>query len=490
MAAKNPPSPGAAKKPPSPGYTQDDFTVPELPDYVIAELRYDSSVVVAPEGKFTAPAAALPKANALNQILAAFAVKSFVSHFALPEKKLAARAKAVTGKDPKVSADFAHGGFVQIVVEKPKDAPKLAERLAKSDAVWQAYVAPRPVPAAMATGSAAGSRNFEPAQGYLHSAPNGIGAMEVWGAKGGKGQGVTICDIEGNWNLRHEDLPSGIALIGGTPIAQLAWRNHGTAVLGEMVSRPGDIGTVGIAHDAKAKVHSVVLGGVFNTAGAITAAAAALKKGDVILIELQATGPNGNYVAMQYWNDVFSAIRAATDEGITVVEAAGNGNENFDQKIYAGTGLQKDSGAIVVGAGIPPTNFFDNFGFGTLFAGYSKIGVPRSRIWFSNYGKIVCVQGWGWHVTTLGYGDAQGGSDEKAWYTHRFSGTSSASPIVTGAVACLQGRAKVKHGKPLTPAEARKILVATGTAQVAGPGVPVSQHIGPLPNLVAAMKKL
>jgi subtilisin family serine protease len=301
---------------------------------------------------------------------------------------------------------------------------------------------------------------------------------------------VTICDIEGNWNLSHEDLPSGIALIGGTPIAQLDWRNHGTAVLGEMVSRPGDIGTVGIAHDAKAKVHAAVLGGVFNTAGAITAAAAALKKGDVILIELQAPGPNGNYIAMQYWNDVFSAIRAATQQGITVVEAAGNGNENFDQKVYAGTGLQKDSGAIVVGAGIPPTNFFDNFGFGTLFAGYSKIGVPRSRIWFSDYGKIVCLQGWGWHVTTLGYGDAQGGSKEAVWYTHRFSGTSSASPIVTGAVACLQGLAKVKHGKPLTPAEVRKILVATGTAQVAGPGVPVSQHIGPLPNLAAAIKKL
>src|SRR6266487_920703 len=172
----------AAKKP-SPGFTQDDYSVPGLPDYVIAELRYDSSVVVAPEGKFAAPTAAEPKANALNQILAGFSVKSFVSHFALPEKKLAARAKPVTAKDAKVSADFAHGGFVQIVVEKAKDAAKLAERLAKSDAVWQAYVAPRPVPAAMATGNAAGSRNFEPAQGYLDSAPNGIGAMGVWAAK-------------------------------------------------------------------------------------------------------------------------------------------------------------------------------------------------------------------------------------------------------------------------------------------------------------------
>jgi subtilisin family serine protease len=187
---------------------------------------------------------------------------------------------------------------------------------------------------------------------------------------------------------------------------------------------------------------------------------------------------------MQYWNDIFSAIVAATANGITVVEAAGNGNENFELAVFAGTGLQKDSGAIVVGAGIPPTNHFDNDD------AYASIGVPRSRIWFSNYGKIVNVQAWGWHVTTLGYGDAQGAASQNRWYTLRFSGTSSASPIVTGAVACIQGRSKAKNGAPLAPSEVRKILVATGTRQVAGPGVPVTQRIGPLPNLPKAMQRI
>jgi subtilisin family serine protease len=272
-------------------------------------------------------------------------------------------------------------------------------------------------------------------------------------------------------------------------IDDLGWRNHGTAVLGEMVSRPNDFGTVGISHQAKAVVQSAVIGGVFNTAGAILNAASKLKKGDVILIELQATGPNGKYVAMQYWDDVFSAIRVATDKGITVVEAAGNGDENFDLAIFKDTGLQKDSGAVIVGAGVPPTNYFDHFGFGGAFPGYSRIGVPRSRIWFSNYGKIVSVQAWGWHVTTLGYGDAQGGSENR-WYTLRFSGTSSASPIVTGTVACIQGRARAKTGSFLTPADVRKLLVKTGTPQEAGPGVPLSQHIGPQPNLEVAFRRI
>ena len=470
------------------GFQLGEFHVPEIPDYVIAELRYDSNVAIETSGKLVAPREAEANANEINQMLSRFILKRVGPHFELPEKKLASRTKGITVPRAKVSADFAQSGFIQIVPENPKDASRIVQQLRKSKSVWKVYVAPRPVPAGAPDGTSLESCNFEPAQGYMHSPPNGIGAMELWGIKGAKGKGVTICDIEGNWNYSHEDLPVGISLLGGTLINSLDWRNHGTAVLGEMVSKPGVSGTVGIAPEAKAVTHSATINGVFNAAGAIMGGAAKLKAGDVILIELQATGPNGKYVAMQYWDDVFSAIRAATQKGITVVEAAGNGDENFDLPVFNGTGLQKDSGAIVVGAGVPPTNFFDYFAFPPTFPRYSKIGVARSRIWFSNYGKIVNVQGWGWHVTTLGYGDAQGGADENKWYTHRFSGTSSASPIVTGAVACIQGVAMAKLGVPLSPDKVRDILVKTGTPQQSGPGVPLSQHIGPLPNLVKAAK--
>ena len=165
-----------ATKKASPGFIQDDYDVPKIPDYVIAELRYDSSVVIATEGKFEAPAAAAAKADALNKILGAFSIKRFASHFDLPQKKLAARAKAVTAPDAKVNAEFAHGGFVQIVPEKSTDAVVVLDLSpfsarggpytfpqetadsysgstadsSQAAAVWQAYVAPRPVPAAMA----------------------------------------------------------------------------------------------------------------------------------------------------------------------------------------------------------------------------------------------------------------------------------------------------------------------------------------------------
>jgi subtilisin family serine protease len=474
------------------------FEAPNIPDYVVVELRYESPVAYT-ASKFAGPAEAAPQADALNDVLARYDIANLRSHFGLKSAEVRPRVEIAAAlppePDPKrfarkgMDTTFIQSGFVQVVPRRSGDAKKIATELNRKKAVWKAHVAPRPVPA-MPEGSAAGSRLFEPAQGYLCTPPDGIGAEEVWPLAGGKGKGITICDIEGNWNRSHEDLPSGIPLLGGTLINSLDWRNHGTAVLGEMISEPNSKGTVGISHQAKAMVHSAVINGVFNTAGAITNATAALTAGDVILIELQATGPNGKYVAMQYWGDIFSAIVAAVAKGITVVEAAGNGDENFDLPVFNGTGLQKDSGAILVGAGVPPTNHVDFDGFGSALPGYASLGVPRSRIWFSNYGKIVNVQGWGWHVTTLGYGDAQGGASENVWYTLRFSGTSSASPIVTGAVACLQGRAKAKNGVPMTPSKVRKILVRTGTPQRPGPGVPLSQHIGPLPNLPRAMKRV
>ena len=480
------------------GFVPADVSTKDVPDYVVVELRYEAPVAFA-AGRFGAPAASAPMADSLNNVLAKFDIESVRSQFGLPAKAIKSRIEVAAAlpaePDPKkfakkgMDSQFIESGFVQIVPKSSAQAAKIAKALNNQKSVWKAHVAPRPVPA-MPAGSAAGSRNFEPSQGYLYSAPNGIGAEDVWNLAGAKGKGITICDIEGNWNRTHEDLPSGIPLLGGTVLTTPGWRDHGTAVLGEMISIPDGRGCVGISHEAKGAVHSAIVNGVFNTAAAITNAASQLKAGDVILIELQATGPNGKYVAMQFWPDIFTAIKSAVDKGITVVEAAGNGDENFDLPIFNGTGLQKDSGAIVVGAGVPPTNHVDFEGFGAALPSYASLGVPRSRIFFSNYGKIVNVQAWGWHVTSLGYGDAQGGASENIWYTLRFSGTSSASPIVTASVACLQGRAKAKNGAPLTPKKVRDILMATGTPQEPGPGVPLSQNIGPQPNLVEAMKKV
>jgi hypothetical protein len=447
--------------------------------YVVAELSYDSGVAISEAG-FQAPAAKQKNAGPLNSILEGFRVERWRSHFDLGTAALRTRSTRAPRRMPKtVSGEFAQSGIVQIVPRSEKDCAGLVKKLNRQNSVWKAYVAPQPIAAAV-------SPNMEPAQGYLFSAPDGVNAPVAWQYYGGMGAGVSVCDIEGDWNFNHEDLPSithfGGDLLGGD------WKDHGTAVLGEIVGKQKKYGVSGIAPRAKPKVHSAVIDGLWNTAQAIVNASNRMAAGDVILIELQGTHPvSDKYVAMQYWDDTYSAIKTATAKGITVVEAAGNGNQNFQAAVYAGSNLRKDAGAIVVGAGVPPTNYYDyTQGPGIR---YTKMGVPRSRAWFSNYGKIVNVQGWGDHVTTLGYGDAQGGSQNR-WYTHRFSGTSSASPIVTGSVACLQGIARHGGSAPLAPATVRKILVDTGTPQESDPERPKTQHIGPLPNLEKAISKI
>jgi hypothetical protein len=479
---------------------------------VVVELRYEAPVSIAP-GKFVGIDSGKEAADRLNRVLEgmtaddvrpSFAVKprmvseSLSVAAALPrEPTTAVVQRRMAAANLRLSPEeFFKSNFARVILEASADAHEVAKRLKRHDAVWDAYVAPIPEPPVFLrppdVAGAGGPFNLEPTQGYIYSAPDGVGACDVWDQPGAKGQGVTICDIEAGWNLAHQDLPAGIKLLGGTMLTDPEWVNHGTAVLGEMLSVANAIGTVGIAHQAKAVVQSAFTSGVFNAANAIDNAASKLKPGDVILIELHSelNAGEGDFVAMQYFSEVFTAIRAAVNKGIVIVEAAGNGNQNFDAAKYNDTGVQQDCGAIVVGAGVPPSNRVDFNGFGDGFASYAPLGAPRSRIFFSNYGKIVNVQGWGWHVSTTGYGDAAGKTPSEH-YTFRFSGTSSASPIVTASVASLQGSAIAKNGNPLTPAQVRKILIGTGTPQAASSGVPVaSNNIGPQPDLPAALKKL
>jgi hypothetical protein len=215
----------------------------------------------------------------------------------------------------------------------------------------------------------------------------------------------------------------------------------------------------------------------------------------VILLEIHRPGPNTpdppqgqlGFIAIEWWPDDFAAIKYAVAKGIVVVEAAGNGFENLDDPVYnvPGTGFppgwtnpfnpaNQSSGAVIVGAGAPPpgTNNVDH-------------GPDRSRLNFSNHGSRVDAQGWGREVVTTGYGNLQGGTSEDLWYTNNFSGTSSASPVVVGALTNLQGIILAQGRPPLTSFEAITLLRATGSPQQDAPGRPISQRIGNRPDLRA-----
>lgn len=168
---------------------------------------------------------------------------------------------------------------------------------------------------------------------------------------------------------------------------------------------------------------------------------------------------------MESRQDVFDAVRNATLAGKHVIAAAGNGTQNLDNAAFnnAFNRTVRDSGSIIVGA----TN-----------------GVQLARASFSNFGSIVDANGWGFNVVTTGYGDLFFPvGDQRQKYTATFSGTSSATPIVTNAAAATISAAKQQLGRTLTVAEVRALLRAHGTDVPGG-------SIGKRPNLAALFDAL
>jgi hypothetical protein len=379
----------------------------------------------------------------------------------------------------------------------------LAERLVAADHVAAAYVKPALEPATIeapprpqALQPPVATPDFSGQQGYLAPAPGGVDAQWASTQAGGRGATIRIVDVEGEWRFTHEDLIQNTGgVLTGNPPGDPGWRNHGTAVIGEIGADDNGFGVVGIAPDAVVRGASIF--GNTGSASCIQQAADALNPGDIILLELHRPGPRfafaprgdqKGYIAIEWWPDDLAAVQYATGKGVIVVGAAGNGAENLDDVLYDAPAAgfpaswknpfnpaNPSSGAVVVGAGAPPSGNF---------------GPDRSRLDFSNYGARVDAQGWGREVVTTGYGDLQGGADENRWYTQQFSGTSSASPIVVGSLAAIQGMQAAAGRALLTPAQAQNLLRTTGSPQQDGLNGPATERIGNRPDLRQAMAAL
>lgn len=342
--------------------------------------------------------------------------------------------------------------------------------------------------------------DYEWQQRYLDSAgstPTGIDAEFAWTVPGGTGAGISICDIEYGWNYDHADLtkaqnsqinPETIALPPGET------DDHGTAVIGEMISDNNGWGTTGICYDATLYTCGAYYGSplAFNPAGAIAYAIDTLSAGDIILLELQwdynDTGtPHTDFIPIEWYTDTFPnaqtynavyiAIENAIANGIHVVEAGGNGGAPTPNSGYDTGGLTwyGHSGAVIVGAG-------------GAFSGGTYPQGDLERIYWSSYGPRYDLHGWGEDVVTTGYGYLYNSVTPDTLYTNIFAGTSSASPIVAGAIACCMSYA-LNQGwavDSLTPSKVRDVLWATGTAQIMGP----TGWIGPRPNLKKAFDSL
>ena len=332
--------------------------------------------------------------------------------------------------------------------------------------------------------------DFTTLQGYRHIGPGGIDANFAATVPGGSGNNVRVIDLEWAWQDTHEDLTSihGKLIPNGTPSGNTqANRDHGTATMGVLVADDNDFGVTGLvpaADAAMVNIQNLEKGGAIPDA--IVIAANNTTPGDVILFEVQVGGPNCDegcanhaWAPVEWRQAEYDAITAAAAAGRIIVVPAGNGQQDLDGAEYLGRFNRsvRDSGSIFVGAGASDQCM-------------SHGNEPaRARLWFSNFGSRLDVQGWGHCVVTTGYGDLQGGSDEDRWYTQNYGGTSSASPIVAGAAASLSSIAQERGLGPLTSRQARYLL-AQGASPQTTAGATYLGRIGPLPNLRNAIPAL
>jgi hypothetical protein len=389
-------------------------------------------------------------------------------------------------------------------------------------------------------------------QRYLFDAASGgIEARYAWeGGFHAAGSGVRIINVEYACNPNHIELtrlPNS-----NTPVNMLRWpapnlptfsngdpADHGTAVLGILAGRRNGFGITGIAPLAELGFVSQwawqsgfwPFGGFsFNDAfGAVNIALAAARAGDVIVLEMQTSGPSApatpivgqeqlGLVAITWERDVWDAVNLAVAAGRIVVAAAGNGRQNLDNAVYrtAVPGWPSGSGpfqpannrAVLVGGaapmGVAVGTAINN---GAMVFGSTSpptVLTEAVRTQNSNFGSAVDLHAWGAAIVTSGYGgiaqpvDTTGNgipdtvpanlaplnTQRNQLFTGTFGGTSGATPMVAGAAAVLQSQWRQRNGQAATQAALRQLLTSTGTPAANG------ASIGVMPNLRDALRFL
>ncbi|MEQ4675048.1 S8 family serine peptidase [Providencia vermicola] len=284
--------------------------------------------------------------------------------------------------------------------------------------------------------------DFTSKQTYL-DAPKGMNVRDAW-VKDIRGSSAVVRHLDFGVYRNHEDLiDSNIVVVNSRPESEDC--NHGTASTGCIVATLNEFGVTGIAHHCQF---------YFYDTGDLDLIVKHAQPGDIVSLDVQFS-INGKLLPATAVRSWWERIKIIVDKGATVILAAGNGGLDLSQP-----GIMEDfgdSGGILVGA----CNHQDG-----------------TRAYFSNYNpEIAFVNSWGdWSVTTTGYGSLQKLPGNNRNYSNNYSGTSSATPLCSGALALIQDYAK-KQGVILSPWQMRTVIAASNYTEG------VSHGIGYRPNV-------
>lgn len=243
-----------------------------------------------------------------------------------------------------------------------------------------------------------------------------------------QGQGVNVAILDTGIDAEHPDLAGAIDEVrdfSGSRFGPADRQGHGTHVAGTVAARNNDVGVIGLAPRCRLLIGKVLGDDGSGASSAVAAGIdwAADSGADILSLSLGSPEPS---------DDIYNAIRRAVAKGKFVICAAGNdGRDNSVN--YPGRWLE----TVAVGA-------------------VDRDGVVTR---FSSRGPEVDIAAPGQDIlsTYLGGGYA------------RLSGTSMATPFVTGVVALMLAKHRLHGGQTPIRDQVQLLEHLRRTATDAGP---------------------
>ena len=326
--------------------------------------------------------------------------------------------------------------------------------------------------------------DFEPRQHYL-DAPGprwkGLNVRKAW-AGGVTGRGSRIHFSDGGLFAEHEDLRGNPDL----KIVSLAPNDdpkHGTASVGIILATRNGFGATGVSHDSELYLYHNRSKDIHGNNQVLKDLLRNVEPGDIVAINRQSANPAVLSTLLPSVHDKawWTVMQQLTQRGAVVVNAAANGSS----KTLAPKGTQANQGVDL--ANWP---YFDDYGdAGVILIGacQSYSGKPHT---YSNYRyRHRMLNAWGDSVVTLSRGDLQDLPGENRDYTENYAGTSSATPMVTGALSLIQSYAMEHHHVYLNADQMHLLVMASGYEDATVPGTDVLP-MGARPNVHGALVML
>jgi hypothetical protein len=323
--------------------------------------------------------------------------------------------------------------------------------------------------------------DFEPKQHYL-DAPDGrwqgLNVLQAWGLSV-RGRGARIHFSDSGLFPNHEDLRNNPAL----KIVALEPNDdpqHGTASVGMLLAADNAFGVTGISHESELFVYH-------NRAKDSTGRLRALKDllrqvepGDIVGINRQTANGSDLYTFLPavHDRDWWDMVRSLTERGAVVLVAASNGSNRTDKKVGS-----------VQGRGVDLSqwrNFYDHGDAGAILVGACQSWDGKPHKYSNHHYRHRMLNAWGDSVTTLSYGELQDKPGDDRDYTDNYAGTSSATPMVTGALALIQSYAMEQHHLYLNAEQMHLLVMASGYDDASEAGSEVLP-MGARPNVQGAL---